>query len=315
MQVRSSVITSSNNCASVPSARLGHILNNPAVQQNFYDANQAIARPSKLASDPQHARAKEEPRTSLLTKYACHRNQAVWAQAFVLFNVVGIPLSQGVYLEYYFSTALPTSSLSALSIIPALQIACILCMPILVGWFYQWRGQRSGWGIMFFTAAVLAFAAQILLQWIRLYMITMLLQGPLLGAALGTLFSLSSLVLSSHYRFNLPLMSMQSGFINFLKAVVYTLVTRQGLQTRGLGHFSHAATAGITAGTLLTAHLLIRRVKEDELSPNTQESHSVMELLKALAKSGKSKAQCGSYSATHSSSSPSSSSLYTIPLS
>ncbi|KAH3985305.1 hypothetical protein HBI62_092040 [Parastagonospora nodorum] len=284
MQVRGSEITAPRNGVYDPSARPGSVHSNPAVQRNPYDARQAITQPAQFVSNPHDARAKEEARVKLLIKYARHRNRAVWAQALVLFNVVGIPLSQGVYLEYYFNAALAGCSLSALSIIPALQIACILCIPIVVGWFYQWRGQRSGWRLMFFSAIILAFATQLALQWIENYTVTMLLQGPILGAALGTLFPLSTVVLSSHYRFNQPLVSMQSGLMGFLGAIIYALIARQGLEVRGKGHFAPAATASILCGTLLTAYTLIRRVKENELPPNSQEWHYNMKLPKSINK-------------------------------
>lgn len=248
MQVRGSNFAPSRQGAADLSARQGHLYGNPAVQPRLYNTDQA----------------RREAKTKLRAKYARHRNQAVWAQALVLFNVVGIPLSQGVYLEYYFNVALPGNSLTALSIIPALQIACTCSMPILMGRLYHWRGQRSGWRSMFLAAATLALGAQLPLQWAKSYVVTMLLQGPILGAALGTLFSLSTLVLSSHYRSNLPLVSMQSGSMAFFGAIVYTLVVRQGLQTRGLGHFAPAATACILAVTLLVALLLLHRVQQDE---------------------------------------------------
>jgi MFS family permease len=284
MKVRGSGTITSRSGAPDPSVRPGNVLNNPAAQWKFYDANQAPTRPTQLAFNPQDAQAKGEAGAKLLVKYAHYRNRAVWGQALVLFNVVGIPLSQGVYLEYYFNAALHSNSLSALAIIPALQITCILCMPIFVGWFYHWRGQRSGWRVMFVSAMVLALAAQLPLQWIKSYTITMLLQGPLLGVALGTLFTLSTLVLSSHYRFNLPLVSMQSGFTGFLGAVCYTFVARQGLQMHGPGHFAPAATAGIFAITLLAAHLLIHRVEENEFPPDIPKSHSDLKLPKSIGK-------------------------------
>jgi hypothetical protein len=284
MQELGSGICAPRNGASDPSARPGEILSNPAVQRNFYDINQSIARPAKLAFDPKVAQALVEVKVHLLAQYVRHRNWAVWAQALVLFNVLGIPFSQGVYLEYYFNTALFRTSLSALSIIPALQVGVLLAMSIIIGWFYHWRGPRSGWRLLFCTAAVIAFAAQLSLQWIRSYMLTMILQGPLLGAALGTSFTLSTLVLSSHYRFNLSLVSMQSGFMGFLGAVVYTFIARQGLHTRGSGHYAPAASAGVHAGTLFIALLLFHRVEAVKIRPKLQRPQSGMKLRKIIGK-------------------------------
>jgi hypothetical protein len=271
----------SRNGASDPSARPGNVLSNPAVQRIFYDADRSIARPARLAFDPKDAQAEAQAKVRLLAKYARHRNWAMWAQALVLFNVAGISLSQGMYLEYYFNSPLPGTSLSVLSIIPALQIGSILVMPILVGWFYQWR-PRSGWKILFCAAAVIAFAAQLSLQWIRSYILMLILQGLLLGAALGTLFTMSTLVLSSHYLFNLPLVSMQSGFMGFLGAVVYTLVAREGLQTQDSGHFAPAASAGLIGGTLFIAILLSRRVDAGNTPPNMQKLRFGKRLSKSM---------------------------------
>jgi MFS family permease len=270
------------NVASDPSARPGNILSNPAVQRNFYDADQSIARPARLAFDPKDAQVEIQAKVRLPAKYARHRNRAVWAQALVLFNVVGIPLSQGMYLEYYFNTALPQTNLSILSIILALQTGVLLAMPLLVGRFYRWRGPRSGWKILFCAAAMIAFAVQLALQWVRSYILTLILQGPLMGSALGTLFTWSTLVLSSHYQFNLPLVSMQSGFMGFLGALVYTLVAREALQTQVSGHFAPAASAGLVGGTLFIATLLSRRVDAGNTPPNMRKSRFGMRLSKSM---------------------------------
>jgi hypothetical protein len=113
--------------------------------------------------------------------------------------------------------------------------------------------------------------------------VTLVLQGPLLGAALGTLFTLSTLVLSSHYQFNLPLVSMQSGPMSFLGATTYSMIARSGLRTHTIGHFfAPAATAGTLGGTMFIAYLLIQRVKEDDLPLSTRPSSSKMILPKSL---------------------------------
>jgi hypothetical protein len=270
------------NGAYDPSASPGHVLSNPAMQRQFYDANKVITRPAALAFNPRDARVKAEPQAQVLAKYARHRNWAVWAQALVLFNVVGIPLSHGMYLEYYYTTALTTSNLGAMSVIPALQILCLMCMPILVGWLYHLRGPRSGWKSVFFVATMISFCVQLSLQWIKPYALKMIFQGPLLGAALGTLLTLSTLVLSSHYQFNLPLVSMQSGSMGFLGAIVYSMVARLGLENGNF--FAQGATAGILLGTLIMAFLLIQRVKEDDLPLSTKSSQSETILPKSIGK-------------------------------
>jgi len=238
-------------------ARPGRVLDNPAVNHRFFGPDESLTGPERFRFDPRGARARAKD----VARYSRYRNRAVWAQALVLFNVVGVPLSQGVYLEYYYNSVLGTSSLIPLAAIPGLQVLCILATPLLVGWLYHRRGQRSGWRLTFFVASLVAVCAQLALQWIKKYILLLILQGLLLGISLGTLFTLSTLVLSSHYRFNLPLVSTQSGFMGFLGAVVYSIVADLGLQ----GHktIAPAATAGILGATLLAANFLIRRVDQD----------------------------------------------------
>ncbi|KAH8725010.1 hypothetical protein GQ44DRAFT_739820 [Phaeosphaeriaceae sp. PMI808] len=79
----------------------------------------------------------------------------------------------------------------------------------------------------------------------------------MLGILLGTLFTPSTLVLSSHYHFDLPLVSTQSGFFSFLGAVVQ------------YGSFVPGATADVLGGTLILAYLLIRRVGEEHHQERT----------------------------------------------
>jgi hypothetical protein len=217
----------------------------------------------QTASHPPDTHAKAK----LLRKYARYRNQARCAHALVLFNVIGIPLSHGVNLEYHFTTAFPTTSLTLIVLIIALQLLCIFAMPFPVGYFYHKRGQRSGWGVLFITAALLASCAQLLCHWTQTYILAMILQGPILGLALGTVYTLSTLVLSSHYRHNLPLVSMQSVSIGFLGAITYTLIAKYGVRTRGVANF---ASAGILLVTLLLARILFRRAKEEQNEPWTK---------------------------------------------
>lgn len=222
-------------------------------------------------------------------KYARFRNRAVWAQALVLFNVVGLTLSQGVYVEHYYTIVLPSRKLSSLSVIPASQILCLSITPLLAGLAYHWRGRRSGWKVLFFLAILVGFGAQLALQWVKSYTVMVILQGLVLGAALGTMFTLSTLVLGSHYEFNLPLISMQGGFMGFIGAVVYTTIARQGLSAR---IFVPIANGGIMLATLCTALLLIRRVEVNESSPGTKVSQKAMVFPQGLSKIFKEQGTC-----------------------
>lgn len=259
-------------------ARPERVLHNPVVQQRLYDVEGSRTGPRQNAFCVQYAQVTSKEQA----KYSRYRTRAVWAQALVLFNVVGIPLSHGVYLEYYFTTQHPHTRLSALSIIPAIQIFAIMSMPGLVGWLYHWRGHRSGWKSLFLIAGGTAVCAQLPLQWVQSYGLILILQGPVLGVALGTLFTLSTLVLSSHYKYNLPLVSMQSGFMGLSGAVVYAFVARQG---PSIHNYAPAAAAGIMAVTLLSACWLLHRIK-DTATPQTVDMQLPQSLDKIVKEKG-----------------------------
>jgi hypothetical protein len=191
----------------------------------------------------------------------------MWAQALLLTSVLGTPLSYAAYLEYYFSTLFPNTSLLLLALPIALQILTISLAPFPIGLLYTELGRRAYWKLLFAFAAVVAVASQITLYWITSYTGILVLQGALLGSALGTLLTLGTLVLSSHYRGDVPLVSVQSGFAGFAGAVLHTTLARFSLQgSKGEGYegFSQAASGGLMGGTLLVAFFLLTRVKTDE---------------------------------------------------
>lgn len=88
------------------------------------------------------------------------------------------------------------------------------------------------------------------------------LQGPVLGTALGACFTISSLVLAGHYKNDVPLVSVQSGFAGFAGSVVYTALSRFSYQSSedGNGAPVHLYTGGVMAATLFTAFLLLARL-------------------------------------------------------
>jgi hypothetical protein len=193
----------------------------------------------------------------------------MWAQALLLTSVLGPPLSYGAYLEYYYTTLLPTNTPLLLLALPiALQILTISLATFPIGLLYTKLGRRAYWKLLFAFAAVVAVASQITLYWITSYIGILVLQGLLLGSALGTLLTLGTLVLSSHYRGDVPLVSVQSGFAGFAGAVLHATLARFSLQgiARGNGYegFSQAASGGLMGGTLLVAFFLLTRVKADE---------------------------------------------------
>lgn len=239
-----------HNQTSNPDARPARTLDHDHVNSRFYGHDESrTSHPHRF--DPTGAQG-----TSNDTKtYARQRNKTTWAHALILFNTLGIPFSQGVWLEQRYINALNDKSLVALAVIPGLQLLFLLSTPLLVGSIYHIRGPRSGWRITLLISSPIAVACQLLPQWLKNYIPTLFLTGPITGIALGTLFILSTLVLSSHYKSNIPLVSMQSWSIGYAGALVYTLIAKMA------GEYKHVVTAGVMAVTLGVANVLISRVE------------------------------------------------------
>jgi hypothetical protein len=192
----------------------------------------------------------------------------MWAQALILFNVLGTPLSHSPSLQHHFTTLYPTHTLLSLALIPSLQLACLLATPLPIGYLYRrtLSCQRVTWGfkIILGVAMLLAISCHFALYATRSYTAVMLLQGPVLGLALGTCFTISSLVLAGHYRNDVPLVSVQSGFAGFAGAVVYAIVARSVFQGDGNGNSKgvvHLYSGAVTGATLLAAFVLLVRLE------------------------------------------------------
>jgi hypothetical protein len=191
----------------------------------------------------------------------------MYAQSLILTSVLGIPLSYAAYLEYYYSTLFPNDSLVLLVLPVGLQILCVSLAPFPIGALYHKLGRRGYWKLVFAFAAVVAVSSQIMLHWITSYIGIVVVQGVLLGTSLGTLGAIGTLVLSSHYRGDVPLVSVQSGFAGFAGAVLHTTLARFSFQAHhgnGYEGFAQAASGGLMGVTLLVAFFLLTRVKEDE---------------------------------------------------
>ena len=108
----------------------------------------------------------------------------------------------------------------------------------------------------------MAIAAQFALYATQSYAAVVVLQGPVLGTALGACFTLSSLVLAGHYRNDVPLVSVQSGFAGFAGSVVYTALPRLGYGSGGDGDGArvHLYTGGVMTATLFAAFFLLARL-------------------------------------------------------
>ena len=168
----------------------------------------------------------------------------------------------------------PTKSLTSLAVIIGLQIFILLASPLPVGHLYNalanrqhgYRWSSWGWNLLFGVAIVVATTSEFLSYTVQKnYIAVLLLRGLVLGGALGTCFTISTLVLASHYRKDVPLASVQSGFAAFAGAVVYTVIARFAFQDVGLGGgLAYVYSGGVMGATLLSAFLLLVGLKSED---------------------------------------------------
>ncbi|KAF1832229.1 hypothetical protein BDW02DRAFT_17076, partial [Decorospora gaudefroyi] len=194
----------------------------------------------ETARKPPSYKQPQSPGTLILIPVACGPTPSSSSTSSVF------PLSHGPHLEHNFTTLFPTRSLPSLSLVIGLQILCIFCTPLPISYLYQRCGR---WKWIFAPTAVVAVGTQVALHWVKTYVPLVLLQGVVLGTALGTLGTLSTRVLATHYKGDVSLVSSQSWSLGFIGAIVYTLLAQQ---------FSESGPA-VLGSTLLTAFLLLSR--------------------------------------------------------
>jgi hypothetical protein len=120
--------------------------------------------------------------------------------------------------------------------------------------------------MLFGVAVIVATTSEFLSYTVQKnYIAILLVRGLVLGGALGTCFTISTLVLASHYRNDVPLVSVQSGFAAFAGAVVYTVIARFAFQDAGLdGGLAYVYSGGVMSATLLSAFLLLVGLKSED---------------------------------------------------
>lgn len=150
-----------------------------------------------------------------------HRVRTYTAHAFVLFNVYGLPLSSGIYLEYYFSSLHSSVSLLAISAIFSTQLACLSLAVGITIWLH--RRWPKYWRLQLFIGMLLVCGAHLGLRISNDLGVLMLFQGALTGLGLGTLEAVSLRVLSTHYKHDITTTSTLCGSAGFFGAIAYTL--------------------------------------------------------------------------------------------
>lgn len=195
------------------------------------------------------------------------------AHALVLFNVYGIPLSSGIWLEYYFTSLHPTISLVTLSSVFATQITALGLAAGISAWLHA-RSSRL-WRLMVFTGALLVCGAYVslLTNTSNRIWVLVLCQGALTGLGLGVLYTTSLQVLSTHYKHSIATASRVCVAAGFLGAIVYTVSAWACLRLDE-PRVAYGLTLLLLVLTLLTAILLmapaIRKIEKIEDVPQTQ---------------------------------------------
>ncbi|KAH6633050.1 major facilitator superfamily domain-containing protein [Boeremia exigua] len=152
-----------------------------------------------------------------------HRVRTYTAHALVLFNVYGIVLSSGLWLEYYFTSLFPATSLLAVSAIFGTQLACLgLGVGVAASLHRRWP---KHWRLLMSLGGLSVGCSHICVLIADEFWVVLLCEGALTGLGLGVLSTVSTRVLSTHYKNDIAVASSQCVAAGFLGAVVYTIFT------------------------------------------------------------------------------------------
>ncbi|KAF1363034.1 hypothetical protein EJ07DRAFT_152557 [Lizonia empirigonia] len=201
-----------------------------------------------------------------------HRVRTYTAHALILFNVYGIPLSSGIWLEYYFTSLLPLSSLVVISTVFGAQLACLGGAVGPAAWLYtRWP---KCWRLHMLFGLLCVCGAWLALLIIENELWTIVLcHGILTGTGLGILGTISTLTLSTHYRHHLGVTSTQCVAAGFTGAIVYTISTWLCVRTDSI-KMAYGTTSAVQTGTLLLAIFLAApHPSPSTPHPPSQQSH------------------------------------------
>lgn len=176
---------------------------------------------------------------------------AYCAHALTLFNVCGVPLSSGIWLEYYFNSFLLSKPLVPIAAIFA---ALIACLGLTVGptarlyhrWPEYWR-QQMLFGLLTLSGAWLGLLIRGEEWWVVL-----MCQGASTGASLGVLSTVSTLVLSTHYNHDIAVALTLCVAAGFAGTVVYSGLTWYCLRTDSV-KMAYGVSFALLSLTLLLA--------------------------------------------------------------
>ena len=235
---------------SSPANSLQHVLTDPTTPMSSHTPGMTI-HPYPEFSDPRHA----NPPTCSPANPSHHRVRTYTAHALILFNVYGVPLSSGIWLEYCFTSLHPSHPLLSISAIFGAQFACLgFAIGVTASLYRRWPGY---WRLQMFLGGLSVCVAHLGLVIASNLWVTVLCQGVLTGLGLGVSGTVSVMVLSTHYKHNLAVASTQCVGAGFFGAIVYTLLTWMCLRTDNV-KLGHGVTLVLLSLTLVPAVLVAR---------------------------------------------------------
>lgn len=193
--------------------------------------------------------------TPSFTHPSHNRILAYTSHALVLCNIYGMILSSGVWFEYYFTSLRPSNSLIATSAIFGAQFASLGIAVGPTAWVH--RRWPRGWRVLMSVGAACVCGAWTALFFANKFWVILLCHGVLTGLGLGTLATVSLLVLSTHYKHDITIVSSMCGTAGYAGTVVYTGLTWICLRGDWV-RMAHGISLAILLSTLLLAMFLAR---------------------------------------------------------
>ncbi|KAH7135043.1 major facilitator superfamily domain-containing protein [Dendryphion nanum] len=203
------------------------------------------------------------PPSSIESKHKSEtsRRRTHIGQALVFFNVYGVPLSFGPYCEYYYNNNISLSkgngqsttlSLSQISVIPAAQLFGLFLAVLPSGLLYEYRIRRLAIWVAILGAAGCQ-GALLATERVELHALICGFQSFFLGC-LGVV---STMCLATHYRNNVPLVSITCVSTGLIGAKVYTIVAYTYLANKQLKKAQYM-NLGILAVSLFLGGFVIK---------------------------------------------------------
>lgn len=204
-----------------------------------------------------------------LIKPAHLRVHTYAAHALVLFTIYGVLFSSGLWLEYYFTSLHPTTSLLAISAIFGAQLCCFsLAVGATVLLYRQWP--RS-WRLQLFAGILSVCGAKIGPLIADDFWVLAMCQGALTGLGIGVCATISTLVLSTHYKNDIAITSTRCAAAGFFGLLVYTGLTWPCLRVDAI-KLAHGMTLFLPAITMLPSLFIAKPSSTEAENPPVDKS-------------------------------------------